>query len=219
MLVKRSLVILLAASVIMTTVLLVRSVPWNLPGINQGYAPEQPIRFSHRLHSGDLQMDCQYCHTAAEESRRAAVPNAMVCMNCHRFVTAPWDDIKQEEKRAEEANRDARLIVSQEIKKLYDVVGFNSESMEYNRSEKTGRLEWIRVHDLPDYVYFNHSGHVNAGVTCRRCHGPVETMDRVYQYADLTMGWCVNCHRDVNKGRITELKERQASISCTVCHY
>lgn len=191
----------------------------NLPGVNTGYMPQQPIQFSHRLHSGDLQIPCLYCHTAADKSQHASIPPVSVCMNCHRFVTAGWDMIKIEEKRAKETYRSPQIVVSDEITKLYKAAGFNSESMKYERSSFNQAIEWVRVHNLPDFVFFDHSRHINAGVTCQHCHGAVETMERVMQQNDLTMGWCVNCHRDVNNGRIPELKGRYASISCTVCHY
>jgi hypothetical protein len=139
-------------------------------------------------------------------------------MNCHRFVTAGWDQMKIEEKKAAEEKRDLQLVVSSELQKLYQATGYSTETMAYQ--DKLGApLEWVRVHDLPDFVFFNHSRHVMADVPCQTCHGLVETMETVHQAADLSMGWCVNCHRDINSGKNANFKGKHASISCAVCHY
>ena len=134
-----------------------------LVGIQQGYQPEQPIAFSHKLHAGMYEINCNYCHTGVYKAKSANIPSVNICMNCH-------NTIKTE---------------SPEIQKLYAAV-------------ETGQpIEWIRVHNLPDLAYFNHSQHVNVGgLECQTCHGPVEEMEVVYQYSELTMGWCVNCHRE-----------------------
>ena len=195
-----------------------RNVNINLPGINQGYAPQQPLAFSHRVHSGDLSIDCLYCHFGADKGPTAGIPAASTCMNCHRFVTAAWDKTKIEEMQAEQEKRDLKLVVSSELEKLYGAVGFSTETLSY--ADTTGKnLEWLRVHDLPDFVFFDHSRHVTADVACQTCHGPVETMETVSQVSDLSMGWCVECHRDVNSGDNPEFKGKYASLSCAVCHY
>ena len=138
----------------------------SLVGVHQGYAPEQPIAFSHKLHAGDNKVACLYCHFAATKSRHAGIPPANVCMNCHGIL------------RKETA----------ELAKLKEAVA-------------QGRpIEWIKVHNLPDFVYFNHSQHVLSSVACQECHGPVETMVRVRQDKPLTMGWCLDCHRQRGVG-------------------
>jgi len=204
---------------IFAIILFISSANINLPGIHQGYAPEQPIAYSHRLHAGDLEIPCLYCHSAADKSRHAGIPAAGTCMNCHKFVTAGWDQVRIEDQKAQQEKREMRLLVSDELVKLYQSVGFNTETLKYDSTKIGEPIQWIRVHTLPDFVYFNHANHVNAGVTCQTCHGRVETMDVVSQENDLTMGWCVNCHRDVNNGIIPELKGKNASINCVNCHY
>src|SRR5215813_11558059 len=137
---------------------------WELSrlGIHQGYAPEQPIAFPHRIHAGDYRIPCQYCHYAARTSRHAGIPPASVCMNCHNLL-----------------ERQTR-----EIEKLKEAV------------QQQRPIRWVKVHNLPDFVYFNHSQHVLSGVACQRCHGPVESMERIRQDSPLTMGWCLECHRE-----------------------
>jgi hypothetical protein len=191
----------------------------NLPGNHQGYAPEQPIAFSHRVHSGDLQMSCLYCHPGAEKSPVAGIPAATTCMNCHRYVTGSWDESQIEQQLAQQEDRDARFIISSELAKLYQSVEFDTDQMSYQEEQGPRPIEWIRVHQLPDFVYFDHRSHVTAGVSCQTCHGPVETMERVTQVSNLSMGWCVNCHRDVNNGLVKELEGRSPSTECGVCHY
>ena len=132
-------------------------------GIQQGYKPAQPINFSHKIHAGDNEIDCNYCHTGVRKSKNANIPSANICMNCHSTV-------KKE---------------SPEIQKIYKAIETNQP------------IEWVRIHNLPDFAYFNHSQHVKVGgVECQTCNGPIEEMDVVEQHSDLTMGWCVNCHRD-----------------------
>jgi hypothetical protein len=214
----RNLIIALALGAVGGLLIYYQSVNLNIPGNSQGFAPEQPLAFSHRLHSGDLKIDCQYCHTGAARGPGAGLPSASTCMNCHRFVTAGWDKVKKEEQDAEKEKRDIRPVVSPEIEKLYASVGFSASTMSYQETP-AGTMVWKRVHDLPDFVFFDHSRHVTAGVACQTCHGPVETMEKVYQNSDLSMGWCVNCHRDVNQGKVKELEGRSASLNCAVCHY
>lgn len=189
---------------------------WHMPGNNQGYEPEQPIAFSHHLHAGELGIQCLYCHFSAESSRSAGVPSGEVCMNCHRYVTAPISELRKEDQLAQEEKRQPRKIVSGELKKLYDALAVD-EAMNPDRS-LARPIEWVRVHDLPDFVYFDHRAHVAAGVTCQYCHGPVETMSRVYQFSSLSMGWCVNCHRDATAQGING-KPVRASVDCITCHY
>lgn len=164
-------------------------------GVNQGYAPAQPIAFSHRLHAGTNQIPCLYCHSAARKSRHAGIPAASVCMNCHGLLE--------------------RQTV--EIEKLKEAV------------QQQRPVSWIKVHHLPEFVYFNHSQHVLSGVACRRCHGPVETMERVEQVAPLTMGWCIECHRaragaptnGIVRAAVTlRAKPRPVpGLDCGKCHY
>lgn len=131
------------------------------------YSPDQPVAFSHRIHAGENQIDCQYCHFTAETSKHAGIPPVQLCMNCHNVV------------------KEGTNTGTEEIAKIY-------EAIENNRS-----IRWIRVHNVPDHAYFNHAQHVNAGnIECEECHGEVEKMDRIIQIEDLGMGWCVNCHRD-----------------------
>ncbi|MFC3196350.1 c-type cytochrome [Parapedobacter deserti] len=152
---------------------------WNV-GVHEGYQPVQPIKFSHQLHAGVNQIDCQYCHGGAYKSKNASIPSANVCMNCHRAVTGS-DKYDGE--------------ISPEIAKIYRALDYNPETMEYGPNQRP--IEWVRIHNLPDFAYFNHSQHVVvAGVECQTCHGPIETMAEVYQYSPLTMNWCVDCHRE-----------------------
>ena len=132
-------------------------------GVQQGYQPEQPIAFSHKIHAGQYQINCNYCHTGVYKSKNANIPSVNICMNCHNTIQKD----------------------SPEIQKLYAAV------------EKNEPIQWVRVHNLPDLAYFNHAQHANVGgLECQTCHGPVQEMEVVYQYSELTMGWCINCHRE-----------------------
>lgn len=172
-------------------------------GVHQGYKPIQPIAFSHKLHAGQYQLQCQTCHTSVEKSKNANIPSVNICMNCHSYV-------KKE---------------SPEIQKLYKAI-------------ETGTpIEWVRIHNLPDFVYFNHSQHVKVGgVECQECHGPIQEMDVVYQYSPLTMGWCIECHRkkeidmgkseyyvkihEKYKGKEEAITvEKLGGLECAKCHY
>lgn len=179
----------------------------TMPGtVSVGYAPEQPVPFSHRLHAGDLGLDCRYCHNTVEESAHAAVPPTHTCMNCHTNI-----------------RNDSPLLAP--IRESYE----------------TGEpVEWNRVHDLPDYAYFNHSAHVTRGIGCASCHGRIDTMEVVTQQEPLSMGWCLDCHREPEQhlrplDRITDMEwapENQLEIgrrlrqeyninpstSCSTCH-
>jgi hypothetical protein len=190
---------------------------WPLPGIQQGYEPVQPIAYSHRLHAGELQIDCQYCHSGAETSRHAGIPAASVCMNCHKFITAPLGAVRAEDDLAQKENRRAGEVVSPEIAKLYTAFGLGQDRQPA-AAGGAQPIEWVKVHNLPDYVYFDHRAHVNVGVKCQTCHGPVETMERLRQAEDLSMGWCVNCHRDATESGVAG-QAVNASTDCVTCHY
>jgi len=155
-------------------------------GRQQGYAPEQPIHFSHKIHAGINKIPCQYCHSGARTGKSAVIPSLNVCMNCHKAVDE-YDDGPL----WNGANG------TDEIHKIYKAIGWDSERRRFDESAKTKPVEWVRIHNLPDHVYFNHAQHVTAGkVECQTCHGPVEEMDVLQQHAPLSMGWCVNCHRE-----------------------
>ncbi len=160
---------------------------------NQGYAPEQPIPFSHRLHAGTYKMECAYCHVGIEKSRHASVPSLNVCMNCHSVVKADSPYIQQIQ---------AAFAAGKAI-------------------------EWVRVHELPDFVYFPHKRHIKAELACETCHGNVRQMDRVAQVSSLTMGWCMDCHRGKTTPRAVLLKKYPgmknphgpvAPVNCSTCH-
>jgi hypothetical protein len=175
--------------------------------LNVGYAPEQPVPYSHALHVGELGIDCRYCHTTVEDAAHAAIPPTQTCMNCHANVRT------------------------------------NSEKLVLVReSYATGApIPWVRVHDLPDYVYFHHGAHVRAGVSCVECHGRVDTMEVVQQVEPLSMGWCLDCHREpaehirppefvtqldwepgsdkIELGmRLLELRNIHPNTDCSTCH-
>jgi len=178
-------------------------------GVQQGYAPVQPIAFSHKLHAGDFKIDCNYCHTGVRVSKNANIPSVNICMNCHSSivkVTGATD-------------------LSTEIQKIYDAKANNKP------------IEWVRVHNLPDLAYFNHAQHFNVGgIQCQTCHGPIEEMEVVRQYSNLTMGWCIDCHRKTeiktDNGYYDKLVELHSESSknpmvvkdiggleCAKCHY
>ena len=190
---------------------------WRLPDREQGYAPEQPIDYSHRLHAGELGIDCRFCHTSAEQSRHAGIPSNDVCMKCHTQVTCSFDVKQDEVNRADEEGRQPKPIVSDELRKLYDSMGLD-DSLKPKEDATPTSIPWVRVHNLPDYVYFDHRAHVAAGVTCERCHGAVKSMQRMHQFESLSMGWCVNCHRDANENGI-DGRAVDASTDCAACHY
>ncbi|MDG1328776.1 MAG: cytochrome c3 family protein [Flavobacteriaceae bacterium] len=159
-------------------------------GIDQGYAPVQPIHYSHKIHAGANKIDCNYCHSSARKSKHSGIPSLNVCMNCHKNIS---------EYNGEEdiANGYTKEFYDKEIAKLYDAVGWDDATQSYTGEEKP--VKWVRIHNLPDFVYFNHSQHVTvAGIDCQKCHGPVEEMEIMYQYSSLTMGWCIDCHRETN---------------------
>lgn len=157
-------------------------------GVDQGYMPIQPIHYSHKIHAGVNQIDCKYCHSSARVSKTSGIPSLNVCMNCHKYIAAYNGEEDTE-------NGYTKAFYDKEIQKLYDAVGWDVATQSYTGDTKP--VKWIRIHNLPDFAYFNHSQHVTvAGITCQTCHGPVEEMEIMYQYAPLTMGWCINCHRE-----------------------
>lgn len=192
-------------------------------GVQQGYAPSQPINFSHKIHAGQYEMDCKYCHSTVEKSKSASIPSLNTCMNCHKYVKA-----------SEKYNGKT----SPEIQKIYNAIGFDGDNMEYIEGYEQKPIEWIRIHNLPDLAYFNHSQHVVVGqVECQTCHGPIEEMEKVYQYSTLQMGWCIDCHREhgidaenndyyeeAHKNMVAEGKDYisvadNGGLECSKCHY
>jgi hypothetical protein len=215
---SRLLTIVLATGLFFSAVYLgTLAAPAHLPGNQQDYEPVQPIAYSHRLHAGELQIQCLYCHFSAEKSRYAGIPPASVCMNCHALVTATFGAIRAEDELAEREKRKPRTIVSEEVRKIYDAFGLDS-GLKPDPTRAAKPIVWTRVHKLPGFAYFEHRSHVNAGVTCQTCHGPVETMERMRQVSDLSMGWCVNCHREVNRSGVTQ-QQVFASTDCSTCHF
>ena len=162
-------------------------------GVNEGYMPLQPIAFSHKIHSGENKIECQYCHSSAKHSKHSGIPSVNVCMNCHKNIAevaegtkVEWDGVTY-----------GKAELDKEIAKVYEAAGWDPEALEYTGEEKP--IKWIRIHNLPDFVYFNHSQHrIVGGIKCQKCHGPVEEFDEMRQYSSLTMGWCINCHRETN---------------------
>jgi hypothetical protein len=180
----------------------------HFPGNFEGYEPEQPIAFSHQLHAGEMTIPCMYCHFGAEDSKHAGIPPANVCMNCHEFV----NNNTNENKIAEKMGRNQE--VSPEIKKIYESFGTSE-----NNYEDKNPTEWVKVHNLPDFVFFSHKPHINAGLDCEKCHGDVASMTRVKQVNDLSMGWCLDCHRQDHES-LDNTKERKSQLQdCATCHY
>ncbi len=159
-------------------------------GVDQGYMPIQPIHYSHKIHAGANEIECKYCHSSARVSKHSGIPSLNVCMNCHRNIA----EYNGEEDLENGYTKD---FYTNEIKKLYAAVGWDEENQQY--TGETQPVKWVRIHNLPDFVYFNHAQHVEVGeIACQKCHGPVEEMEIMYQYSPLTMGWCINCHRETN---------------------
>lgn len=153
---------------------------WNI-GVTTGYQPDQPIAFSHKVHAGDNGINCVYCHSGAEKSKTAGIPTANVCMNCHK-------GIKESDLQLENG-----AVATDEIGKIYKALDYNPSTQVYGNNPKP--IEWVRVHNLQDFVYFNHSQHVKVGqIACQTCHGEVQEMTSAKQYSKLTMGWCIDCH-------------------------
>jgi len=202
-------------------------------GRSQNYQPEQPIFYSHTVHAGINQINCLYCHGGAQESKHANIPSVNVCMNCHMGINEYAKGPKLYREDGSEVDGTA------EINKLYKYAGWDPAKKQY--TGKGEPIEWIRIHNLPDHVYFNHSQHVTAGKqNCQTCHGEIQKMDEVYQFSDLSMGWCVNCHRE-SKVQFTDNKfysiyeqfhedmknkkldsvtvEKIGGTECQKCHY
>ena len=186
---------------------------WNFLigiGVDKGYQPEQPIYFSHKVHAGQQGIDCQYCHSSAKYGKVSGIPSTNICMNCHYQIQEYNGDYVEEGK--------TRAFYTAEMQKIYEATGFDKASLTYKNEEKP--LEWIRIHNMPDFVYFNHAQHVVAGEhaikaaiekgtipnaaelnigapdqVCYACHGRVDQMDEVYMANEFTMGWCIECHR------------------------
>jgi len=162
-------------------------------GVDQGYQPVQPIAFSHKIHAGENKVDCQYCHSSAKHSKHSGIPSVNVCMNCHKNIAEVAEGTEVEYNGVILRKNE----LDKEIQKIYDAAGWDVENLEYTGETKP--IKWIRIHNLPDHVNFVHAQHVTvAGVDCKQCHGPVEEMDEMYQYSPLTMGWCIDCHRETN---------------------
>ncbi|MEM8926651.1 MAG: c-type cytochrome [Bacteroidota bacterium] len=205
-------------------------------GVDQGYAPIQPIHYSHKIHAGDNQIECKYCHSSARVSKHSGIPSLNVCMNCHKSIYEYKGN--PEGPSAEDlANGYTNEFYTNEIKKLYKAVGWDEENQRYTGDSQP--VEWVRIHNLPDFAYFNHSQHVTAGkIECQTCHGPVEEMEIMYQYSPLTMGWCINCHRETevqikDNGYYEKIHEelskkygvekltaaQMGGLECGKCHY
>jgi len=192
-------------------------------GVQKGYAPVQPINYSHELHAGTYKINCLYCHSGADKGKQASIPSASTCMNCHMHINAS-------------AKYDGK--VSPEIAKIYNAVGWDAEKRAYDPTKPKTPIKWVRIHNLPDHAYFNHAQHVKIGkVECQACHGPIETMAVVSQQRSLQMGWCINCHREAKvdvanndyyeklhanlkmEGKEMITVAQNGGLECGKCHY
>lgn len=222
--------VLLGVGAALGLVVVAQSADLRLPGDGTGYEPEQPVAFSHQTHAGELAIPCLYCHTGAETGRAATLPPASTCMGCHQFVRASFAAVRAEDDRAKAEKRDPRPITSDAIRSLYRLLGRDDEGKRVAGAPE-GEIPWVRVHDLPDFVVFDHRSHVAAGVACATCHGAVETMARVRQVESLSMGWCVACHRQ-ETGRtlarpvlgpdgkvLSPTRALRPTTDCSVCHH
>ena len=190
-------------------------------GVTTNYQPAQPIAFSHKIHAGDNGIDCNYCHSSARSSSSAGIPSANLCMNCHANITS------------------GTTTGTTEIQKIYDAIGYDPDTRTYIEGYDQKPIEWVRIHNLPDLAYFNHSQHVTVGqLECQDCHGAIEEMDVVKQSSPLTMGWCIECHRETEvkmegNDYYTEMHEKMkekyagekitvekmGGLECGKCHY
>lgn len=190
-------------------------------GVTTNYQPDQPIAFSHKIHAGENGIDCNYCHTSARKSKHSNIPSANVCMNCHASIV------------------EGSIAGTTELQKIYDAVGYDPDSRTYIPGYEQKPIEWVRIHNLPDLAYFNHSQHVTVGqLECQECHGAIEEMDVVKQHSELTMGWCIDCHRetevkmegnDYYTSMHEKMKEKYSGqkitvdkiggLECGKCHY
>jgi len=210
-------------------------------GRQQNYQPLQPLYYSHKVHAGINQINCLYCHAGAEKSRQAMIPSSNVCMNCHKQIDAYTGETDHPLKTAEGKTVNG----TEQIQLLYKYAGWDPVKKEYKRDAKGNILatpiQWVKIHNLPDHVYFNHAQHVKVGqVQCQQCHGNIEEMDEVYQFAPLSMGWCINCHRqtevqftnnnyysiftkyheELKSGKRTKVTEADlGGLECQKCHY
>jgi cytochrome c551/c552 len=210
-------------------------------GRQQNYKPEQPIFYSHKVHAGINQINCLYCHAGAEKSKHAMVPSTNVCMNCHKQI----NEYTGEAEHPLYNEEGEKINGTEQIQLLYKYAGWDPVKKDYIRDEKGAiqatPIKWTKIHNLPDHVYFNHSQHVAVGkVPCQQCHGPIQEMDEVYQFSPLSMGWCINCHRQTkvqfeNNNYYSifekyhqELKDKKrdgvtveeiGGLECQRCHY
>ncbi len=209
-------------------------------GRQKEYQPEQPIYYSHKVHAGINQINCLYCHGNAWESKHAAIPSTNVCMNCHKAINAYEKGPKLFDEAGKEINGTA------EIAKLYKYAGFDPNNPNQWDPSMAKPIEWVKIHNLPDHVYFNHAQHVRVGnVQCQSCHGEITDMHEVKQVAELSMGWCINCHReskvnfnydstggnkfyslyekfhdDLKSGKMDSVKVKDiGGLECQKCHY
>jgi cytochrome c2 len=209
-------------------------------GRQKNWEPKQPIYYSHKVHAGINQINCLYCHGGAMEGKQASIPSVNVCMNCHKQISEYTKGPKLHDENGNEING------TNEIMKLYSYAGVDPKNPQAFDATKAKEVQWIRIHNLPDHVYFNHSQHVNAGkVQCQSCHGEITAMDEVKQFAELSMSWCINCHRttnvnfnydstkgnkfysiyekfhnDIKAGKMDSVKvENIGGLECQRCHY
>ena len=209
-------------------------------GRQKGYQPEQPIYYSHKVHAGINQINCLYCHTSAWDSKHATIPSVNMCMNCHKAINTYEKGPKLFDDNGDEING------SNEINKLYKYAGFDPKNPNKWDPSMAKPIEWVKIHNLHDHVYFNHSQHVRAGkVQCQTCHGEITAMNEVKQVAELSMGWCVNCHRqtkvdfnytdstgnkfysiyekfhnDIKSGKMDSVRVKDiGGLECQKCHY
>ncbi|MCX8019259.1 MAG: c-type cytochrome [Chitinophagaceae bacterium] len=209
-------------------------------GRQTNYQPEQPIYYSHKVHAGINQINCLYCHSSAWESKHASIPSVNVCMNCHKAIQAY-------EKGPEIIDENGNKIDgTAEIQKLYKYAGFDPKNAAKWDPSKAKPIEWVRIHNLPDHVYFNHAQHVRVGkIQCQTCHGEITNMHEVKQVSELSMGWCINCHRqtkvdfnysegkgnqfysiyekfhnEIKKGKMDSITVSHiGGLECQKCHY
>jgi len=207
-------------------------------GRQQNYMPHQPIFYSHKVHAGINQINCQYCHAGVNDSRQAMIPSTNVCMNCHKQIS----EYSGEQLFDHEGNK---VDGTAQIQELYKYAGWDPAKKDYKRNAKgeilATPIKWTKIHNLADFVYFNHSQHVNVGnVQCQTCHGPIQEMDEVKQFESLSMGWCINCHREtkvdfqnnnyysifekyhqeIKEGKRDGVTEAElGGLECQKCHY
>ena len=159
-------------------------------GRNKDYQPEQPIYYSHKVHAGLNQINCLYCHTGAQEGKQATLPSVNTCMNCHANIKE-YNGPKMYREDGSEVNGTA------EIKKLWEYAGYSGKDVWDPTTAQATAIPWVKIHNLADHVYLNHSQHVKVGqINCQKCHGEIQEMGEVKQHSDLSMGWCINCHRE-----------------------